>query len=168
MLIVLPFLGIFSLNLRKGLHKSVSKLLPQHNIKVIFQPKCQLNNLFKEPILLYLHSHLIYKFQCSNCNITHNAETERHLKVRPSEHIIVSPLTGKNSTTTKIFPLKITSFCQVTCVHLIISLSCIMSHTSLNGWLKNLYLLTCSLLNKQLKSLKLKLFWFNSTYAIFY
>ena len=65
LLVVLPFLGTFSLNLRKRLYKSVSKSLPQCNIKVIFQSKNRLNNLFKfkDSILLYLRSHLIYKFQ---------------------------------------------------------------------------------------------------------
>ena len=39
LLVVLPFLGTFSLNLRKRLYKSVSKSLPQCDIKVIFQSK---------------------------------------------------------------------------------------------------------------------------------
>ena len=39
LLVVLPFLGTFSLNLRKRLYKAVSKSLPQCNIKVIFQSK---------------------------------------------------------------------------------------------------------------------------------
>ena len=39
LLVVLPYLGTFSLNLRKRLHKSVSKSLPQYNLKVIFQSK---------------------------------------------------------------------------------------------------------------------------------
>ena len=98
LLVVLPFLGTFSLNLRKRLYKSVSKSLPQCNIKVIFQSKNRLNNLFKfkdSIIPLYLRSHLIYKFQCSNCNITSYGETECHLKVRAGEHISTSPLTGK-------------------------------------------------------------------------
>ena len=71
-----------------------------------------------DSIPLYLRSHLIYKFQCSNCNITYYGETERHLKFRAGEHISTSPLTGK---ITKNLPLKITAFCQVTCVHLMIS-----------------------------------------------
>ena len=39
LLVVLPFSGMFSLNLRKHLHKAVRKSLPQCNIKVIFQSK---------------------------------------------------------------------------------------------------------------------------------
>ena len=39
LLVALPFLGTFSLNLRKRLYKAVSKSLPQCNIKVIFHSK---------------------------------------------------------------------------------------------------------------------------------
>ena len=97
LLVVLPYLGTFSLNLRKRLYKSVSKSLPQCNIKVIFQSKNRLSSFFKfkDSIPSHLRSHLIYKFQCSNCNITYYGETERHLKVRAGEHISTSPLTGK-------------------------------------------------------------------------
>ena len=47
LLVVLPYLGIFSLSLRKGLYKSVSKSLPQCNRKVIFQSKNRLSSFFK-------------------------------------------------------------------------------------------------------------------------
>ena len=85
------------MNLRKRLYKAVSKSLPQCNTKVILQSKNWLSSLFKfkDSIPLYLRSHVIYKFQCSNYNITYYGETERHLKVRASEHISTCPLTGK-------------------------------------------------------------------------
>ena len=97
MLVVLPYLGTFSLNLRKCLYKLVMKSLPQCNIKVIFKSKNRLSSFFKfkDSILLHLRSHLIYKFQCSNCNVTYYGETEYHLKVRARKHISTSPLTGK-------------------------------------------------------------------------
>ena len=64
LLAALPFLGKLSLNLRKHLYKSVSKSLPQCNIKVIFQSKNWLSNLFKfkDSIPLYLRSHLFTNF----------------------------------------------------------------------------------------------------------
>ena len=97
LLVVLPYLGTFSLNLRKGLYKLVMKSLPQCNIKVIFKSKNRLSSFFrfKDSIPWHLGSHLIYKFQCSNCNVTYYGETERHLKVRAGKHISRSPLTGK-------------------------------------------------------------------------
>ena len=97
LLVVLPYLGIFDLILRKRLYKSVSKSLPQCNVKVIFQSKNRLSSFFKfkDSIPLHVHSPLIYKFQCSNCDITYYGETERHLKVRAGELISTFPLTGK-------------------------------------------------------------------------
>ena len=79
------------------MYKLVSKSLPLGNLKVIFQSKNRLSSFFKFKgfIPLYLRSHLIYKFQCGNSNITYYGETERQIKVRAGEHISMSPLTGK-------------------------------------------------------------------------
>ena len=98
LLVVLPYVGTFSFNLRISLYKAVSKSLPQCNIKVIFKSKNRLSSFFKfkDSIPLHLSFHLIYKFQCSNCKITYYGETERHHKVRAGEHISTSPLTGKS------------------------------------------------------------------------
>ena len=103
LLVVLPYLGTFSLNLRKHLYKSVSKSLPQCNIKFIFQSKNGLRSFFKfkDSIPLHLRSRLIYKFQCINCNITYYGETERHRKVRAGQHISVSPSTGERASNNK-------------------------------------------------------------------
>ena len=38
---------------------------------------------------------MIYIFKCSSCNATYIGNTKRHQKVRFSEHIGVSPRTGK-------------------------------------------------------------------------
>ena len=107
-LIFLPYLGTFSLNLRKLLYNSVSKSLPQFNIKVIFQSKNQLSSFFKfkDSIPLYLRSHLNYKFACSNRNITYYDETERHLKVRPGKNISTLRLTRKRVNNNKKFSFK--------------------------------------------------------------
>ena len=72
-------------------------MLPQCNIKVIFQSKNRLSNLFrfKDSIPKEVRSHIAYKFLCSNCNITYYDETERHLNVRSREHLSLSALTNK-------------------------------------------------------------------------
>ena len=61
LLVVLRYLGIFSFDLRKLLYKSVSKSLPQWNIKVILQSKNRLSSFFKlkDSIPLHLRSNLI-------------------------------------------------------------------------------------------------------------
>ena len=65
-------------------------MLPQGNIRVIFQAKNRWNNLFrfKGSIPKERRSLLVYKFLCSNCNITYYGETERHLIV-DLENILV-------------------------------------------------------------------------------
>ena len=143
MLIVLPFSGTFNLNLTTLLYKLFSKSLPQCNLKVSFQSKSWLSSFskFKDSIPLHLCSHLIYKFQCSNCNITSYDKTERHLKVRAGGHIWTSPLTGKSVNDNKKSSVKYHYLLSGHVFFLIILPSWIMSHTSLNAWLKNLYLL---------------------------
>ena len=102
-LIVLPFLGQFSLILRSRLYNCFNQTLSQCNIKVIFQSQNRLSNLFrfKDSIPKELRSHIVYRFLCSNCNITYYGETERHLNVRSGEHSSLSALTGKRDNNNK-------------------------------------------------------------------
>ena len=159
LLVVLPFLGMFSLNLRKHLYKAVSKSLPQCNVKVIFQSKNRLSSLFKfkDSIPLYLRCHVDYKFQCSNCNITYYSKTECHIKVRAGEHVRMSPLTGKRVIDKKkssvkdhcLFSGHVCSFADFTVLNY-------ESH-KFKHLIKESLLVTKDkpLLNKQVKSLKL-------------
>ena len=92
---ILNLKGQFFFNLRSRLYNCFNKTLPQYNIKVIFQSKNRFSNLFrfKDSITKELRSHIVYKFLCSNCNITYYGETERHLNVRSGEHLSLSALT---------------------------------------------------------------------------
>ena len=171
MLVAFPYLVTFSLNLRIRLYKLVSKSSPQCNIKVIFQSKNQLSSFlkFKESIPLYLRSCLIYKFKCSNCNITYYGQTELHLKIRAGEHTTKSPLTGKRVNNNKNSSVKdhcllsghVCSFEDFTVLN--------YESPKFKRLIKESFLVTKDkpLLNKQVESLKLELFWFDSTYAIF-
>ena len=96
LLIILPFLGTMSSNLKRKLQTSIRNSLPQCNIKVILKSTNHLSSLFrfKDVIPKELRSHLVYKFSCSSCNATYYGKTERHLNVRSGEHIGLSPLTG--------------------------------------------------------------------------
>ena len=46
-------------------------------------------------------SGVIYKYMCGRCNSTYYGEVEKQLKVRSREHIGISPLTFKNTKTSK-------------------------------------------------------------------
>ena len=95
LLIILPFLGTMSSNLKRKLQTSIRNSLPQCNIKVILKSRNHLSSLFrfKDVIPKELRSHLVYKVSCSSCNATYYGKTERHLNVRSGEHIGLSPLT---------------------------------------------------------------------------
>ena len=96
LLIILPFLGTMSSNLKRKLQTSIRNSLLQCNIKVILKSTNHLSSLFcfKDVIPKELRSHLVYKFSCSSCNATYYGKTERHLNVRSGEHIGLSPITG--------------------------------------------------------------------------
>ena len=85
------------MSLRSKLYNCFNKTLPQCNIKVFLQSKNFLRKLFrfKDSIPKELRSHTVYKFLCSNCNITYYGQTERHLNVRSGEHLSLSSLTDK-------------------------------------------------------------------------
>ena len=95
LLIILPFLGTMSSNLKRKLQTCFRNSLPQCNIKIILKSTNRLSSLFrfKDAIPKELQSHLIYKFSCSSCNASYYGKTERHLNVRAGEHIGLSPLT---------------------------------------------------------------------------
>ena len=103
LLLVLPYLGALSFQVRSRLQSCIKNHLPFCNLRVVFQSKTRLCNLFrfKDAIPKELNSNLVYKFLRNGCNATYYGKTQRHLKVRASEHIGVSPLTGKRVKTPK-------------------------------------------------------------------
>ena len=102
------FLGQLSLNSRSRLYNCFNKALPQCNIKVIFQSKNCSSNLFrfKDSIPKEFRSQIVYRFLCSNCNITYYGENEHHLNVRSGEHLSLSALTGKRVNNNKKLAVK--------------------------------------------------------------
>jgi len=96
-LIILPYLGNLSFDIRKRLNSCFNKTIPFCSLKIIFRSNNRLSSIFsfKDRIPKYLQSHLIYKYTCCYCNVTYYGKTERHLKIRSSEHLAITPLTGK-------------------------------------------------------------------------
>ena len=97
LMIILPFLGHLSFETRNRLNSCIRNQLPSCLLRIAFQSKTHLSSLFKfkKSIPKYLRLHLIYTFLCSCCNTTYFGETERHLFVRASEHLGITPLTQK-------------------------------------------------------------------------
>ena len=74
---VLPFIGKSSLQLRSRLVKSIQQNLKFCSLNVIFQSPCKLHTLFKfkDSICKKIRYDLIYRYTCSNCNVTYYGKT---------------------------------------------------------------------------------------------
>ena len=97
LMIVLPYLGKLSLQIRSRINRVIRNKLPHCNLRIGFQTKCKLINFFtfKDKIPVFLRSGIVYKFKCGSCNATYYGKTKRHFKIRICEHLGVSALTGK-------------------------------------------------------------------------
>ena len=94
---VLPYLGKASLDLRTKLRRTIERNLPFCKLKIIFRSKCRLNTLFhfKDSLEKKIRSGIIYRYRCSNCNVTYYGKTFRHFYTKAVEHMGISNLTGK-------------------------------------------------------------------------
>ena len=97
---VLPYLGKLLLQIRTRVDRVIRNKLPYCNLKIVFQTKCKLIIFLhsKIPVCIpvFLRSVIAQKFKCRGCNATYCGKTKCHIKVRMSEHIRISALTGKN------------------------------------------------------------------------
>ena len=61
----------------------------------------RLNTLFrfKDSLNKKIRSFLVYRYTCSNCNVTYYGKTYRHFFTRAAEHMGISNLTGKRLNT---------------------------------------------------------------------
>ena len=96
-LLVFPFLGPLSFEIRSRLQKCFKNYILYCSLKVVYQSKSRISNLFNGNGVANtkLSSHIVYKFVCSCCNATYYGQTQRHVFVRASEHLGITPLTGK-------------------------------------------------------------------------
>ena len=95
--LVLPYLGLLSLQTRTKLRKSLKGILNCCKLQIVFESQNKLAKAFrfKDRIPKELASGVVYKFQCGLCNESYYGECVRHLNVRIGEHIGISPLTRK-------------------------------------------------------------------------
>ena len=90
-------LGMISTELKVKLPKTFKQLLPVCDLRVIFKVSLRMKNYFNftDKIKPELRSLLAYNLKHSSCNAEYIGKTKRHYRTRTSEHIGVSPLTGK-------------------------------------------------------------------------
>ena len=101
--LVLPFLGPLPFEIRSRLQKYFKHCIPYCSLKVVYQSRSRISNLFnfKKVVNTKLSSHIVYKFMCSCCNATYYGQTQTHFFVRASEHLGITPLTGKFAQTSE-------------------------------------------------------------------
>ena len=97
LMIVLPFLGKLSLQIRTRINCIMKNKLPYSNLGMTVQTKCKLINFltYKDKISVFLQFGIVYKFKCGGCSAVCCGKTKRHFKVTMCEHLVVSALTGK-------------------------------------------------------------------------
>ena len=97
LLLVLPYLGIISLETRIKLQQALKGALNYCKLEIVFKCQTRLSHSFryKDLIPKNLIFGVVYKFQCGLYNESYYAENTRHLDIKSGKHIGVSPLTGK-------------------------------------------------------------------------
>ena len=95
--LVLRYRDSISLQTRTKLKKSFKNIINCCKLEIVFKNKTRLENNFhfKDRIPEDLTSGVVYNFQCGLCNESYYGECVRHLNVRISEHIGISPLNKK-------------------------------------------------------------------------
>ena len=86
--IVLPFLGKLSLDMRTLLKNSIIKNLSFCKIRAIFKSSTRISNFFqfKDKMLYCLRSNVVSKFSCGRSNATHYGKTCQRFSVRFGKH----------------------------------------------------------------------------------
>ena len=93
MILVLPYLGIISLQTRTKLQQALKGVLNCCKLEIVFKCQTRFSNSFRIPKDLI--SGAVYKFQCGLYNESYYGGSNRQLDIRSGEHIGVSPLIGK-------------------------------------------------------------------------
>ncbi len=80
--LVIPYTGSLSLVVKNRVQILLRRLLFQVSCHVVLKPSVRLSIFFpfKDKIPHGLRSLVVYKFSCSNCNITYVGKSKRHLK----------------------------------------------------------------------------------------
>ena len=83
--------------IQKRLRGIFQKSIPWGKVNVIFKTQLRISHLLKYKDVLpnNLVSHIVYSYKCPSCNAGYIGETERHSKVRWSEHLGISCYTGQ-------------------------------------------------------------------------
>ena len=96
----LPFTGIHSLQIHTQISRLCNAAFPHLDIRFVFRSSRRISSFFpfKDKVPKYLRSSVVYLSKCRCCSASYVGQTTRHLHTRISEHLGISPITGKHST----------------------------------------------------------------------
>ena len=102
---ILPFLGSTSWQVKNELTRTFRKILPFCKLKLVFKTTKRLSSFFsfKDKLPAALDSGVIYKYNCTNCNVNYVGCTKRYWEKRLEEHTHISALTGAPLSGLQIF-----------------------------------------------------------------
>ena len=103
----LPFKGSHSLQIRTQITRLRSASYPNLNIRFVFRSSTRISSFFpfKDKVPKFLRCGVVYLFKCRCCSASYVGQTTRHLHSRVSEHLGISPMTGKPSSSTPMFSI---------------------------------------------------------------
>ena len=95
----LPFTGSHSLQIRTQINRLCNAAFPHLDIRFVFRSSTRISSFFpfKDKVPKFLRSGVVYSFKCRCCSASYVGQTTRHLHTRISEHLGISPITGKPS-----------------------------------------------------------------------
>ena len=94
----LPFTGSHSLQIRTQVSRLCNAAFPHLDIRFVFRSLTRISSFlpFKDKVPKYLRSGVVYALKCRCCSASYVGQTMRHLHTRISEHLGISPITGKH------------------------------------------------------------------------
>ena len=95
----LPFTGSHSLQIGNQITRLCNAAYPHLNIRFVFRSSTRISSFFpfKDKVPKLMRSGVVYLFKCRCCSASYVGQTTRHLHTRISEHLGISPITGKPS-----------------------------------------------------------------------
>ena len=89
---VLSYLGKISLDLWARLRRTIDRVLPYCELKVIIRSNSGLHTLlwFKDSLEIKILSGIIYRYTCSNCKVTYYRKIFCHFYNRVADHMRIS------------------------------------------------------------------------------
>ena len=93
----LPFTGSHSLQFRTQITRLCNAAYPHLNIRFVFRSSTRISSFFpfKDKVPKFLRSGVVHLFKCRCCSASYVGQTTRHLHTRISEHLGITPITGK-------------------------------------------------------------------------